>query len=1024
MDTNESSTAPKPNGVIRAILRIPLLTMGLWIALGGAGMLLLPSVDHVVAQQSTGTLPANSPTLKALNVMDKAFGTGKSRTFVFVVFESKNALSTQDQADYRDLVYRLKSRPAYVSEVSDYLNDANVQKALTSKDGEATYLPVGLTADLGSSASVTQVAWVREQVKAAQAETASDAKTYVTGDPANLVDITKLATDSGKKTGYYSGILLFVILMLIYRRVSSVVVPLITIGVATMCTLGMLSLAGQLGMGLSTYTESFCVAIVLGAGTDYSIFLISRFREEYAKGGDVRTAVGAAVSKIGAALLASAGTVAISSMVLHFAKLSVFSTTGPPMAVAVSTTVLVSLTITPALLLIFGKKIGPARPPTGRSWWTRVGEYVALKPARILVGGTACLLVLAAFAPSAAIAYTQRPGDAKATESNRGAAALDRHFGKYTTQPNYVLLLANHDMRNSKDLAVLSDASRDINKLPGVSSVRSASQPSGSTLQASRITSQISKVATKLGSASQKINNGKAGLDKLKNGSASLANGASQQASGLNRATGSLPSLISAMRQLEHGSSKSSSGASSLANAAVKIRRGLRNLANGLEQTRSGVNRATQAIGQIVNALNSDSACSSDPVCSHSRSNLAQIYQGEANRLVPGLARTANAANQLADGQSQVSDGLRNLANGLQSTANGQGQVADGQQSFYNGLRALASGSRTLADGLDTLPAGIGKMVSSTLDISKGLGKTSNYLTQVSQQSDTAEAGGFYLPASALDSTQFSTAIKQFLSPDGRVARIQVLGDSDPGGPAGITRYDAAKAQTLNAIKGTTLDGSQVLLTGAGGGSADLKQYFRSDFKLVLIAVLLTVLILMMIVLRALVAPLYLLASVIVSYAAALGSTVIVFQKILGQGMPFNVPVLSFVLLVAVGADYNILLMSRMRENRGRLTPRAVGQAVTATGPVITSAGIIFAGAFLPMVTSSLSAVAQLCFTVVIGLLLDTIIVRTLIVPACAAMLGDRSWWPGRRPGTSANTDNAGNAGNVGGVATAGPATA
>jgi len=97
-----------------------------------------------------------------------------------------------------------------------------------------------------------------------------------------------------------------------------------------------------------------------------------------------------------------------------------------------------------------------------------------------------------------------------------------------------------------------------------------------------------------------------------------------------------------------------------------------------------------------------------------------------------------------------------------------------------------------------------------------------------------------------------------------------------------------------------------------------------------------------------------------------------------------------------VGADYNILLMSRMRETAGRLTPRAVGKAVTATGPVITSAGIIFASAFLPMVISTLAAVAQLCFTVAIGLLLDTFIVRTLIVPACAALLGDKSWWPGR----------------------------
>jgi RND superfamily putative drug exporter len=122
-----------------------------------------------------------------------------------------------------------------------------------------------------------------------------------------------------------------------------------------------------------------------------------------------------------------------------------------------------------------------------------------------------------------------------------------------------------------------------------------------------------------------------------------------------------------------------------------------------------------------------------------------------------------------------------------------------------------------------------------------------------------------------------------------------------------------------------------------------------------------------------------------------------VFQLLLGQDIAFNVPVLSFVLLVAVGADYNILLMSRIRENRGSLTPAVVGRAVTATGPVITSAGIIFACTFLPMTTSSLASLAQLCFAVVIGLLLDTFVVRTLIVPSMAAVLGDSNWWPARR---------------------------
>jgi uncharacterized membrane protein YdfJ with MMPL/SSD domain len=714
----------------RTILVIPKLTIAVWIVIGATGMLLLPRIGAVVARQDSGTLPVNSPSLRALKVMDDSFGSSRTRSVVFVVFEDTRALSADDRAAYGDLVRRLEARPTYVTEVQDFRTSPALQSVLVSKDARATYLPVGLSGALGTERSSAQVAWVRSQAQAARVQARAGARVYVTGEAAKLVDITRLATDAGFRVGIIAMILLFFILLGIYRRLVTVLVPLVTIGIATLCALAVLSLAGSAGMSLSTYTESFCVAVVLGAGTDYSIFLISRFREEFARCGDVRAAVATALGRIGGALLASAGTVAISSLVLYFARLSIFSTIGPPIALAVSTTVLVALTVTPALLLLLGTRIGPAREPSAIDFWGRTGRYVAARPGRILLIGAGVLLVMSASVPTIRLAYNDRPSDPNATESNRGVAALDRHFPPYSTQPDYVLIVSTHDMRNARDLADIARASRSLARVSGVSSVS--------------------------------------------------------------------PSSI---------------------------------------------------------VMSQDAA--PDP------------------------------------------------------------------------------------------------------------------------------------------------ASRQFLSADGRIARIQVLGTTDPGRSAGIDRYADAGRQVTATLAGTALSGSTVMLTGAAGGSSDLRHYFRGDVELVLIAVLLTVLLLlMMIVLRALVAPLYLLVSVVMSYAAALGVTVSVFQLLLRQDIAFNVPVLSFVLLVAVGADYNILLMSRIRENKGSLTPAVVGRAVTATGPVITSAGIIFACTFLPMTTSSLASLAQLCFAVVIGLLLDTFVVRTLIVPSMAAVLGDHNWWPARRFGS------------------------
>ena len=130
--------------------------------------------------------------------------------------------------------------------------------------------------------------------------------------------------------------------------------------------------------------------------------------------------------------------------------------------------------------------------------------------------------------------------------------------------------------------------------------------------------------------------------------------------------------------------------------------------------------------------------------------------------------------------------------------------------------------------------------------------------------------------------------------------------------------------------------------------------------------------------------------------ASAVGLSVLVWQVLLDTPLDWWVPVNAFVLLVAVGADYNMLLMKRVREEAPDGSPLGIARAVSATGRVITAAGVIFAASMFAMMFGSITSLAQLGFTVGMGLLLDTFIVRTLVVPACAALLGPRLWWPAR----------------------------
>ncbi len=152
-----------------------------------------------------------------------------------------------------------------------------------------------------------------------------------------------------------------------------------------------------------------------------------------------------------------------------------------------------------------------------------------------------------------------------------------------------------------------------------------------------------------------------------------------------------------------------------------------------------------------------------------------------------------------------------------------------------------------------------------------------------------------------------------------------------------------------------------------------------------------------MLLLRSLVAPLYLLASVVLSYAAAMGLTTLIWQDLAHMSaIDWTVPIFAFMMLVSVGADYNIFLMSRVREEVQRDPERGIGRAVRHTGAIITSAGVIFAGTFAALITSPLSSIAQAGTAITLGLLLDTFVVRSFLVPSIAVMLGRWNWWPSR----------------------------
>jgi RND superfamily putative drug exporter len=235
------------------------------------------------------------------------------------------------------------------------------------------------------------------------------------------------------------------------------------------------------------------------------------------------------------------------------------------------------------------------------------------------------------------------------------------------------------------------------------------------------------------------------------------------------------------------------------------------------------------------------------------------------------------------------------------------------------------------------------------------------------------------------------------ISRDGTVVQYQTaLTAGDPGSNDALN----AVPRIRDAVASVAANVGAVDNGVAGQAAAlhDVATVSAHDLAKVIPFVLLVLGILLAIVLRSLVAPLYLVASVALSYLAALGLTVLVFVIIGGQnGINFVLPFFMFIFILALGEDYNILVMSRIREeaHRWRLKD-AVHRAVEATGTTVTSAGIILAGTFAVLTVAGGQQVQEIGFGLAVGVLLDTFFVRTLLVPSTVVLIGRWNWWPSK----------------------------
>lgn len=945
----------------RAVVRAPWLVVGAWIAALTVLMVAFPPLSQVVESRTVQPLPPNA--MAAAEQMAKDFGESAENTLV-VVLTDERGLQPADDAVYRKLAAKLRDDTTDITTAQDIFSSPALRPVMVSPDHKAFFMAVTLRTPPGSPES--SQAYQRISRIAKQTTAGSAVRADVTGQPAVLGDLSITTEHDMHLIEIATALLVLGILLVIYRRPVTVLLPLVTIGISVASAQRVVSALTQLGLGVSALTVVMMTAVIAGAGTDYAVFLISRYHEHLRSGMDSDLAVRTALNSIGKVIAASAATVAVTFFSMVFTRLPAFTCVGPALAVSIAVSFGAAVTLLPAVLVLAGRRgwVAPRRPLTDRVWRRSAVRIVRRPKAHLLVS----LSILIALAGCAALLHptfddrTQLPASA---ESNLGFSAMERHFGASALLPQYVYVHSPHDLRNPQALADLEQMAQRVAALPDIAAVRGITRPAGKPLTQAALSFQAGEVGDRLQAVSTQITDRNTDLDALTSGADELARNLAQVRDQVTGAEGSLTALSATLTQAQQ---------------QLEVAAGL--LKTLRQFTDAGVGPLTgvmDAASPMLDALDNSAQCDADASCRSGRQQLRQLVGARNSGVL--TSQTAAVVRQLQSAISRLACVL--------TSASGPAGVQRNIAHLQEGANSLAVGSRRLAQGVHTL-------VDQTRQMGLGMTKAADLLLSMKRDAAQPSMAGMYIPPQVLDSNDFKNAAAMFISRDGHSVRYLVETTFAPFSASAMNQDTAI----LNAARGEqqgSLADASISVAGTTAMYNTTRSFYDSDIRLVVIVTLLVVFLILVAVLRSVVAPLYLIASVVISYLSAVGLGVLFFQFVCHQALYWNVPAIAFIMLVAVGADYNLLLITRIKEESRSGVRSGIIRAVRSTGGVITSAGIIFAASMFGLMFGSISIMVQTGFVIGMGLLIDTFVVRTITVPAVAAMIGRANWWPAVR---------------------------
>jgi putative drug exporter of the RND superfamily len=1034
---------------VRAILKGKWFILAAWIVVIAGLFMVAPNMEALVREKGQITVPEGySSTIaeKILKDVQSSENSGSSLQTA-LVFHSDKKLTKTDFANAEKAVNELDKNKDQlgISEILTHFNEAKLKDQLVSKNGKTILVSLKVNVKDREAKEISDDLY----------QAIDDIKLdhYYTGNWVISDDLVTNSQEGLKKTEGITVGFILIVLLLVFRSAIAPIIPLVTVGFSYLTAQSIVSLlVDNVNFPLSTFTQIFLVAVLFGIGTDYCILLLSRFKEEMAKNDSITESIMATYRTAGKTVFFSGVAVMIGFASIGFSTFKLYQSAAA-VAVGVAILLIALVTIVPFFMAVLGRKLfWPSKGKLEHSeskFWGFAGKFALARPliAFIIVG---IISVPFLFTYKDQLSFNSLEEISDDFPSIKGFNIIADSFGPGEVMPTQIVIKNDDKMNTSEYISITEKISQELAKVNDVDTVRSVTRPTGETIDDLYLSKQVASLGdgigqgndgikkisdgleeagTQMASNQPKMEEATSGINELISGTSKLKNGMGDIQGGLTAIEKGLKSgsagsqqikdgmtlvktksaeVLAGSKQLLAGYQKASTGLATLQGNYEKVATGLATLNKSLTATNQyfanlekqysdiGKNQNYQAIKMTVQG---SQTATKELAGGLQKLNAGLIDAQEGIQFANSkFAEITDGQKALISGMEGLIKGISDLETGLDKLAAGQGKVIDGLPQFTGGLSGINDGQKQLLTGfqdmggqITQLSDGLTKSADGLNKVSDGLNKAQDYLSEVSKQKQT----GFYIPQEVLDGKDFEQSLNAYMSNDRKVMTIDVIFNKNPYSNQAINRIPEIKQAVKRVIKDTKLENAKVAVGGVSSMHKDLDSISKADYSRTVLFMLIGISIILIILLRSLIMPLYLIGSLVLTYFTAMAISEKIFVNLLGYtGISWAVPFFAFVILVALGIDYSIFLMDRFNEYQNMPVQKAILLSMKKMGTVIISAAVILGGTFAAMMPSGVLSLVEIATILLIGLALYSLVVLPLFVPVMVKTFGEANWWP------------------------------